>query len=139
MSSMPEGLKRSLLASANASNMQNQPIFINGKPHRNVSYCHELVRETAKALAGEIYESAMRFNDNYDVWKRMCPDLSPEKLQAEFIKLMWPRMLGDARATLAKMLAEPIAESLKEQIYRALILDGQIRAKGKPPRRMFKL
>ena len=129
-----DDLRKSLLLSAMASQraQREAPLFVNGKKVKNLKYCHQLVRDTAKAFAGEIYEEVMHHNENWEAWQAMCPDLTKEKLQSEFIKLMWPRLLDDARATLAKMLAGPIAEPLKEQIYRALILDGQIRGKRGP-------
>lgn len=114
-----------------------QLLYANGKPVRNLKYCHELIRETAMALAGELYEKAMRDNENHATWKLMCNDMTSEQRLAEFIQLMWPRMIEDARATLARMLATSQNEVLKEHIYNALILDGQLRAKGKGPQPKF--
>jgi len=139
---MPEidpRLRSALKASAMASRASAGLMMLNGKPHKNVQYCHELVRSTAKELAAAIYEDGMRDNQNYEMWKRMCPDLPLEKMQEEFVKQMWPRMLDDARATLAKMLAGDCAQSLKDIIYSALILDGQLRAKDKTLSPLFRL
>lgn len=109
---------------------QERIFKLNGQKVKNLRYCHKLVRTTAKVFAAEIYENIMHFNANYEVWQKMCPDLTKGMLQQEFVRLMWPRLIDDARATLAKMLGENIAESLKKEIYSALILDGQIRGRN---------
>lgn len=135
---MHSELQRALRANPLRPVASSDIVFLDGKPHKNLQYCHELVRDTAKALAGAIYESAMVHNENYEIWQRMCVDLPKAKHQDEWIRLMWPRMLDDARATLAQMLAGPISEDLKSRIHNALILDSELRRKGHGPKPLFR-
>lgn len=121
-------------------NGRNDQIFnVNGQKAKNLKYCHKLVRETAQRLAGEVYEAAMRDNDNYATWKLLCNDLDDKYMLAEWIKLMWPRMLDDARHTLAGLLSQPIDEGLKKAIHDALIKDGEIRGQGRHLKRQFQV
>lgn len=120
------------------SGANQAPMVMNGRKVKNLQYCHELVRDTAKALAGDVYEAAMMDNDNYATWKLLCNDLDDKFMQAEWIKLMWPRMIDDARATLAQLLGTSKNELLKEQIHRALILDGELRRSGRGPKPLFR-
>jgi|SRR5882724_10376816 len=89
-------------------------------------HCHKLVAQTAKEMAGALYEEVMRDNTLWANWKAQCPDLTPPRLQAMFIELMWPKLIEQARATLAKLLATPLSESLKQQITDALIKDNTL-------------
>jgi hypothetical protein len=98
-------------------------------PNRNPqAHAHKLVAKTAADMAGEIYGKVMQSNVAYTEWKMLNMDVTDVKeLETRFIALMTPKLLGEARATLAKLLRMPIAESLKEQIHEALVLDNTLR------------
>lgn len=89
---------------------------------------HKLIVETAKGLAGAMYEDMMTVDDEvWAEWKERFPDVPRSALQDKFIELMYPRLLGEARATLAGMLRGPYPESLKDQIHEALVLDNDLK------------
>lgn len=96
-------------------------------------HCHKLVMATAIEMAGEVYELVMVDNDKWAYWKSMCPDLTREAARDNFVELLWPKLIEEARATLAKMLAAPIHENLKATIYEALLLDAALQ-RGRPRR-----
>lgn len=89
---------------------------------------HRLVRETAIRFAVDLYVELMQDNERYAKWKAQCPELTPEWLQREWVRLCWPTMIERARATLAGMLKSNISEDLKIQISDALIKDNYLRA-----------
>lgn len=124
---------------AKKMNGRGPKAVLNGRQVVNLQYCHELISDTAKALAGELYAAVMRDNENFTTWKLLCNDLPNSKCEAEFIKLMWPKMLDDARATLSRMLGTNMNESLKQRIYHALILDGDLRKKGRGPKPLLRM
>lgn len=89
-------------------------------------HCHVMIRDTAREMAGALYEACASGNND---WYKANPD------QAAFIARTWPRLVAQARATLAGLLARPIDEALKEQIHDALIKDatlmrGRVRTNG---------
>jgi hypothetical protein len=79
-------------------------------------YCHKLVMETAKEMAGAFYEEFALD----DTWYKAFPD------QKEFIEKQWGRFLAAARSTLAKMLSMPIDDGQKELIQEALLADNAL-------------
>lgn len=79
-------------------------------------HVHKVIAETAKSMAGEIYESMAESND----WYKRNPSRS------KFVKAVWPTLVDEARATLARMLALPGGEELKETIADALIKDNAL-------------
>lgn len=90
-------------------------ISVHVKPPR---HCHKLVRDTAKAMAAEIYEElASKDNLFYKRWPR-------ERI---FIEKKWGLFVDDARTTLAQMLGGALDDGLKKTIADALILDNQFR------------
>lgn len=88
---------------------------------------HFIVAQTAKDMAAAMFEEMMKDNGRYTAWKKLCPDLTPDKLQTRFIAQMWPLLIKQARATLAQMLATNISETLKAQITDALIKDASLK------------
>ena len=82
-----------------------------------MAICHTLVRKVAIGIANELYEAAAKDNAFYQRWPS----------RAHFVNLAWPGAIGEARATLARMLAGPLDESVKREIQQALILDFQLR------------
>lgn len=101
-------------------------------------FCHKLVMETARGIAGAHYEMLMSSNQWYSSWKATHPELSGEALQRRYIEDAWGRYIGEARHTLAGMLRQPIAEDLKEQIHEALVLDAGVPRPG-PRRPLFRI
>jgi hypothetical protein len=89
-------------------------------------HCHPLVRSTAVEMAGELYDAVMHNDDLYEQWKKVCPELTPTLCEITFIELLYPRLIEQARATLAKMLATNIPESQKLIIYDALVKDATL-------------
>lgn len=75
---------------------------------------HFLIVETAKKMAGEIYDGLAKDNEFYKVYKN----------RGRFINVIYPRLLDEARATLANVLATNAPELLKQQIFDALIKDN---------------
>ena len=59
-------------------------------------------------------------------WQRQHPGLGARGLEEAFVRKFWPRAVEGARATLARMLALPGDEGLKNEISEALILDKQL-------------
>lgn len=99
-----------------------------GKPNEKVRYAHGLVASTASAIARDMYERIMsKSNHLYAYWKAACPELTPQELEERFVAQMTPKLLEQARATLAKMLALPGNDDLKQPILEALIADNQVR------------
>ena len=91
-------------------------------------YAHGLVASTAAAISREIYSQMMgKSNALYHQWKAQYPMLTPQECEERFVEMMTPKMLEQARATLAKMLGQPGNEDLKPAISDALIADNQIR------------
>lgn len=89
--------------------------------------CHKMVRSVARGMAHELYAEVMSDNAVWKNWKAQCPDLTPRRLEAMFVHMAWPKLIEEARATLAKLLASEVNPILKEQIYDALIKDNMAR------------
>jgi len=77
---------------------------------------HKLVMRTAREMAGAVYEVCARDN----AWYKLNPS------QPHFINVTWPKLIPQARATLARMLAMNYPESLKAEIADALIKDAEL-------------
>jgi hypothetical protein len=93
--------------------------------------CHELVAATAKEMAGALYEALMADDEAYADWQAMNPDVAKAKLQGRFIARTWPKLIEQARATLAKLLNTSLNDDLKDQIAKALILDNTLLGRPK--------
>lgn len=90
---------------------------------KKISHCHKLVAETAQAMAHELYDTMMQDNVWYDCWKEKNPGATGKAMEARFVNANWGKLVENARATLAQMLAGGLDESLKEEIMEALCLD----------------
>jgi hypothetical protein len=88
-----------------------------------------MVRETAREMAGAIFEEVMKDNERWKLWQELCPELTPSGGQKAYMDLAWPHLVEQARATLAQMLTGGLNDDLKELIANALILDNQLRLK----------
>ncbi len=90
-------------------------------------HCHKLIRSTAQAAAGELYETLMGDNAFFTEWQRQNPGLSRKTLETRFIAKNWPRCIDLARATLTLLLKRPdIDSSIKDDIMEALVLDSTL-------------
>ena len=90
------------------------------------AHCHKLVKETAIEMAHECYAALMHRNDWYWDWQAAHPNMGPKALERFWVNQKWGEFVEGARATLAGMLASPIDEELKIQIYDALCLDQSL-------------
>lgn len=94
-------------------------------------HAHIMIIKTARELAGALWEEVMRDNAQYAIFKSMHPGYGPKALQQHFIAAATTRLLPQARATLAEMLATNIPEHLKEEIKDALVKDAAlVRGRG---------
>ena len=92
---------------------------------------HKLVLETARKMAGELYDEVMSGdNEMYSGWKEMttAKGLTAEQSQRMFVALISPKLLEPARAILAHMLSDKSKEHLHATIYDSMLLDNAIRA-----------
>lgn len=100
------------------------------------THAHKLVRETAIGMCGELYDTMMQDNEWYATWKRANPRIAdqPRQLFAAFLARNLPRVISQARATLASMLTTTTDPELRESIYEALCLDNTLlRGRGPAP------
>ena len=91
---------------------------------------HRLVAETAVDIANELFEEYARVNAIYRGMREA--GLTTEKAaRRQFVLLVAPRKLEEARESLVSCLAEPedrVTAHMKQQIYEALIADNDLRA-----------
>lgn len=95
-------------------------------PGRPSSHAHFLIKETAEAMAHELYDTMMSDNRWYDYWKAQNPGLDTKQLEDAFVRRNLSRLLPQARATLAQMLRGSNDDALKETIYDALLKDATL-------------
>lgn len=108
--------------------------MITSKPgaSRPSGHCHEIIAETAKAMAHEVFDELMLRNDWWKNWQEQNPDLSTTKeLEARWVEMTWGKFISEARGALAHMLTTKIDENQKEQIMEALQLDHSL-IRGRP-------
>lgn len=91
-------------------------------------HAHKLVHATAVQMAHAQFEALMHDNDWFALWKKLNPGIESTKgLEARFVAGAIGKLLGPARAQMAKMLALPgLDEMVKRQIYEALVLDNTL-------------
>jgi len=90
-------------------------------------HAHKMVASVAANCAAELYETLMSNNQIYDAWKRQHPGASEKGLRLAFVAKYTSECLGIARATLARLLADPtISTEHKESIMEALELDATL-------------
>jgi len=92
---------------------------------------HRLVAKTAIEMAEAMFELYAQDNAWY---RKMRADGAVTEKQARkvFVERVAPRLLEDARKTLVSMLGQPedvVSEHMKQEIYEALLLDNDLRAK----------
>lgn len=93
---------------------------------RPSSHAHKLVKETAVAMAHELYDTLMQDDRWYQVWKRKTPHMTAKQREQAFIDRNLGRLLPQARATLAQMLRSTADVELQNTIYEALLLDATL-------------
>lgn len=116
-------------------------------PHKagKTLHAHELVYQTAKEMAAALYDQVMSNNEVYEHWKKSYSnefeEFKGEAAQARFVELMAPKLLGQARSTLARMLDPRSGLALdparKDEIFRALIADHSL-ARGRVPKKRLR-
>lgn len=86
------------------------------KPVKAKGFVHELVAETAKGCAREVYQECARNNDFYKLWPS----------EDEFVHRRWHSFIQDARQALTAMLQPHMmtSEEDKATIYEALKLNA---------------
>jgi hypothetical protein len=98
-----------------------------------ISHCHEMIAETAKALAHEVYDALMQDQVSWKAWRGQNPGLGRKALEARFVAKYWGQSIPAARATLAAMLTGSLPDHLKDQIKDALILDATLISQRRDP------
>lgn len=93
---------------------------------RPTKHAHKLVHETAVAMAHELYDTMMQDDIWYGIWKQRNPGANKKKLEEVFVAKNLSGLLPQARATLAGMLRTTADETLRDQIYDALVLDATL-------------
>lgn len=92
-----------------------------------ISHCHKRVRDVAQGIARGTYEMLMSANNEvYARWKKKYPELTAKQLEDKFVAQYWGSHIDGARATLARMLTEPLDPALKEEIVEILALDSTL-------------
>lgn len=110
--------------------MGELPDVAEGHSTLRTMHVHKMIRATAIDMAAELYATVMKDNALYNHWKKLCPDLTPTLCEFLFIDMIWPKLVPQARATLASMLGPGnanISEEMKERIYHALIEDNALK------------
>lgn len=90
---------------------------------RRQTHAHRDVAKVAQEAANELFDTVMSNNLVYEAWKAKHPGASAQGLRKAFVRDNWAKCLPLARATMARMLSEPIDDRLKESIVEALALD----------------
>ena len=90
--------------------------------------CHKMVRAVAIEMAGALYDEIMKDNRVYGMWRAAYPALDAVAMEVAFIEMMWPKLIEQARATLAGMLHGREQSPLHDEIATALMDDNQFRA-----------
>lgn len=87
-------------------------------------WAHPQIKEVAVAITEAMYEKlAGRGTPDSNLWYQQNKD------RAAYVERQWPLLIPQARATLARMLADPTYdEEMKSKIHNALIADSQLRA-----------
>lgn len=93
---------------------------------RPSKHAHWLVRDTALAMAHELYDTMMQDDTWYDLWKKRNPGKNAKALEKAFVDKNLSLLLPQARATLAAMLRSTMDPNLEAEIYEALTLDATL-------------
>lgn len=86
-----------------------------------MKYCHKLLENVAREIAGEFYNDAANDNQFYKTWPK----------ESKFINKQWGTFVRPARQALATMLGmSKYSESIKDEIMEALLLDRALPPNG---------
>lgn len=96
-------------------------------------HAHRLIAETAKSAAAELYDVVMSNNEVRTAWKAQNEGCGEKELVRRFVKRNWAKCIPVARTTLGLLLRNSTDETLKTQIYEALLLDNTLRRRGGTP------
>lgn len=101
---------------------------------RRIAHCHKKIRTVAREACALHYEMLMSSsNAVYQLWKKQHPGMGAAALQRAFVNAHWGKCIELARATLGRLLLEPIDETVKEEIIEVLALDQTlIRGRNNP-------
>jgi hypothetical protein len=91
---------------------------------------HRLVAEVAVEMAHELFEVYAADNAIYHAL-RANGEITEKAARLVFVERVAPRLLQDARQTLAKMLSHPddvVPKAQKDEILEALVLDAPLMA-----------
>jgi hypothetical protein len=91
-------------------------------------HAHKLIAELCEQMANQVFDEAMKKNN--DLYRQVCesnPGKAEYELRRIFVRWMAPRLVGDARATLAGMLPTLRDPVLQNKIYDALLADNVLR------------
>lgn len=100
-------------------------------PFGNGLNAHRLVAEAAIEMANEAFELYAKDNGTYKAL-RAQGQVTERDARRFFVNRVAPKLLEDARQTLTSMLGMDdgtVSPGLKEEIYEALLLDNDLRAK----------
>lgn len=100
-------------------------------PNRPSGHAHWRVYETAVEMGHQLYDTMMHDNEWYAYWKARWPDLTARELEVRFVAVNVKRLLPQARAMLAQIIATTPDPALKESCYEALCLDATL-VRGRP-------
>lgn len=90
-------------------------------------HVHKMVAKVAREAAEGLYERLMGDNLINTEWRRQNQDCTPRELERRFVLRNWGKCIPFARATLARLLADPhLDERTKESIMEALVLDASL-------------
>lgn len=95
-------------------------------PSRPSSHAHTRVRDTAVEMANELYDTMAGNNLWYAEWKKLHHGASGPALRRRFVAKNAPKLLKQARATIAHLITVTTDDKLKEECYEALLLDATL-------------
>jgi len=100
-------------------------------------HAHKMIADIAVNMANEIFEEAMRRNNElYRQVRKQNEELSLESCRKKYVREIAPTLVGEARATLSRMLGTSISEELKKNIHEALLMDAALsRGRNRAERR----
>lgn len=105
--------------------------LVDPKPYGPGLNAHKMIAKTAIEMAEEFWPL---YAQNNGFYRKMRADGEVTEKQARrlFVERVAPRLLEDARKQLVVMLGMPddqVSEHMKQEIYEALLLDNDLRAK----------
>lgn len=78
---------------------------------------HKMIADVAKEIAAEAYESVAHDNTFYAEWPS----------RRNFVRANWRMFVDDARRSLLAILSGEYPQSMKDEVYEALVKDGSLK------------